>query len=87
MEKGATPVIMAENSFAKNETYQLRLDLVRLPGNGRSLPASHCYIFVKGLEESKQVDNIFYSCMQIQRDCCPSSKYCFYLPLLIILPV
>lgn len=64
MQKGPTPVIMAENSFTKKETYQLQLDLVWLPGSRRSLPASHHYIFVKGFGESKQVENTFYSCMQ-----------------------
>lgn len=45
--------------------YRLQLDLVRLPGSRRSLLASLRYIFVKGFGESKQVENIFYSCMQI----------------------
>lgn len=80
MQKGATPVIMAENSFTKKETYQLQLDLVRLPGNRRSLPASHCYIFVKGLEESKQVENIFYSCMQIHLEGLLSIFKILFLP-------
>lgn len=52
MQKGATPVIMAENSFTKKKKkkkkYQLQLDLVRLPGSQRSLPDSLFYIFVEG---------------------------------------
>lgn len=49
----------------KKKMYRLQLDLVQLPGRGRSLPALLCYIFVKGFGKSKQVKSIFYSCMQI----------------------
>lgn len=68
MQKGATPVIIAENSFTKKKKkkmHWLQLDLVQLLGSWRGLPASLRYIFVKGFGESKQVENIFYSYMQI----------------------